>query len=87
MLVPVDTALIAETNAKIHWLVTEFGSICIPKKLHANVRNSKMIRCSRENLNSRINVELNNEVLKKVEKFKHLRATMAINRVIKNRCE
>ena len=42
-----DTALVADSEAKLCRLVSEFGRVCEIRKLRVNVGKSKVMRCSR----------------------------------------
>ena len=41
------TVLVADTEEKLHRLVSEFGGVCGRRKLRVNVGKSKVMRCSR----------------------------------------
>ena len=58
-----DTALVADSEAKLCWLVAEFGRLCDRRKLRGNVGKSKVLRRLRTDDMSRISVLLNCELL------------------------
>ena len=74
-----DTALVADSEEKLCSLVSEFGRVCDRRKLHVNVRKSKVMKCSRNEDGVRMNVRLNGEMLEEVDQFKYLGSTVAAN--------
>ena len=42
-----DAALVADSEDKLCRLVSEFGKVCVRRKLRVNVGKSKVMRCSR----------------------------------------
>ena len=64
---PDDTALVADSEAKLGTLVNEFGRVCKRSKLKVNVGKSKVRRCSRYGNECRMHVILNGEPLEEVD--------------------
>ena len=62
----------ADSEQKLHRLVTEFGRVCERRMLRVNVGKSKFMRCSRHVNGGRMNVRLNGYQLEEVECFKYL---------------
>ena len=58
-------------------LVSEFGRVCERRKLRVNVGKSKVMRCSRYGIWSRMYVILNGERLEEVYCFKYLGSQVA----------
>ena len=71
-----ETALVADSEAKLCRLVSEFGRIC-EIKLRVNVGKSKVIWCSRYCNGGRMHVILNGEPLEEVDYFKYLGSQVA----------
>jgi Reverse transcriptase (RNA-dependent DNA polymerase). len=67
-----DTALVADSEAKLQRLVTEFRRVCERRKLRVNTGKSKVMRCSRRRDGGRTNVVLNGTMLEEVDCFKYL---------------
>ena len=47
LLIVDDAVFVADSEEKLHRLVTEFGRVCERRKLRVNVRKSKVMRCMR----------------------------------------
>ena len=73
----------ADSENKLHRLVSELGRICEKRKLRANVGKSKVMRCSRYGNACRRHVILNGEPLEEVDCFKYQEAQVAAD----GRCE
>jgi hypothetical protein len=67
-----DTALVAKTESELRVLVRKFGRVCNIRKLCVNVGKSKVMRCARDANVGSLDVRLNGERLKEVDKFKYL---------------
>ena len=67
-----DTALVADSEAKLCSLVSEFGRVWERRKLKVNVGKSKVMRCSRCGNGGRMHVILNAEPLEEVDCLKYL---------------
>ena len=64
-----DTALVADSEAKLCRLVSKFGRVCERRKLRVNAGKSKVMRCSRYGNGDRMHVILNGEPLEEVDCF------------------
>ena len=64
-----DTALVADSEEKLCRLVSELGRVCERRRLRINVRQSKVIRCSRYGNRGRMQVVLS-RLLEEVDCFK-----------------
>ena len=64
-----DRALVADSEAKLCRLVSEFGRVCERRKLRVNVGKSKVMWCSRYGNGDRMHVILNCKPLKEVNCF------------------
>ena len=73
-----ETVVVADSERKLCQLVTEFGRVCERRKLRVNVGKSKVMRCTRNEDDARLNVILNGEVLE-VDQFKYLGSVIAAN--------
>ena len=58
-----DIVVVADSERKLCQLVAEFGRVCERRKLRVNVGKSKVIRCTRNEDDARLNVMLNGEAL------------------------
>ena len=67
-----DTALVADSEEKLCRLVSEFGRVCVRRKLRVNVFKTKVMRCSRYGKGVRMHVILNGEPLEEVDYFKYM---------------
>ena len=67
-----DTALVADSEEGLQQLVTEFGRVCKRRKLKVNVGKSKVMRCTREENEGGLQIDLEGEGLEEVESFKYL---------------
>ena len=74
-----DTVVVADSERKLCPLATEFGRVCERRKLRVNVGKSKVMRCTRSEDGSRLNVMLNGEALEEVHQFKYLGSVIAAN--------
>lgn len=72
-----DTALVADTEAKLQRLVDVFGVVCERRKLRVNVGKSKVMSCARGGSGLRMNVMLNGMQLEQVDKFEYLGGQVA----------
>ena len=72
-----DTALVADSEAKLGRLVNEFGRVCERRKLIVNVGKSKVMRCPRHGNGDRMHVIPNGEPLEEVDCFKYLWSQVA----------
>lgn len=62
LLLPDDRALVADIKIKLHPLVTEFCRICDQSDLQVDVGKRKILKCTREDLDGRMEGELNDNV-------------------------
>ena len=67
-----DTALVADSEEGLKRIVSEFSRVCERRKLKVNVRKSKVMRCTRRDDGSRLNVCVDGERMEEVESFKYL---------------
>ena len=67
----------ADSQAKLCRLVSEFGRVCGRRKLRVNEGKSKVMRCSRYGNGGRMHVILNLEPLEEVDCFKYLGTQVA----------
>ena len=67
-----DTALVADSEATLCGLMSEFRRVCKRRKLRVNVSISKVIRCLTYGNRGQIHVILNGEPLEEVDCFKYL---------------
>ena len=67
-----DTALVVDAEDKLQKLVEEFGRLCERKKLTINMNKSKVMRCSHQIRERRLDVSLTWKMLEKVKHFKYL---------------
>ena len=74
-----DTVVVADSKEKLCRLVAEFGVVCERRKLRVNVGKSKVMRCTRNEDGTRLNVILNGEALEEVNQFKYLGFVIAAN--------
>ena len=74
-----DTVVVADSERKLVQLVTEFGRVCERRKLRVNVGKSKVMRCTRNEVGTRLNVMLNGEALEEVDQFRYLGSVIAAN--------
>ena len=74
-----DTVVVADSEEKLGQLVTEFGRVCERRKLRVNVGKSNVMRCTRYENGTRLNVTLDGEVLEEVDQFKYLGSIIAAN--------
>ena len=79
MLFADDTVVVADCERKLCQLVTEFGRVCEKRKLRVNVGKSKIMRCTKNEVDARLNVMLNGEALEEVDQFKYLGSVIAAN--------
>ena len=56
-----DTVVVADSERKLCQLVTEFGRVCERSKVRVNVSKRKVMRCTRNEDDARLNVVLNGE--------------------------
>ena len=73
-----DTVVVADSKRKLCQLVTEFGEVSEKRKLRVNVGKRKVMRCTRNEDNARLNVILNGEALEE-DQFKYLGSVIAAN--------
>ena len=69
--------VVADSERKLCQLVTEFGRVCERRKLRVNVGKSKVMRCTKNEDGSRLNVMLNGEAFEEVDHFKYLGSVIA----------
>ena len=74
-----DTVVVADSEKKLCQLVQEFGRVCKRRKLRVNVGKSKVMRCTRNEDGTRLNVLLEGEVLEEVDQFKYLGSIISAN--------
>ena len=74
-----DTVVVADSERKLCQLVTEFGRVYERRKLRVNVVKSKVMRCTRNEDDARLNVMLNEEALEELDQFKYLGSVIAAN--------
>ena len=74
-----DTVVVADSEKKLCQLVQEFGRVCKRRKLRVNVGKSKVMRCARNESDTRLNVMLEGEVLEEVDQFKYLGSIISAN--------
>ena len=72
-----DTALVAGSEEGLRKLVTEFEKVCERRKLKINVGKSKVMRCTRGESDSRLEVSIKGERLEEVDSFRYLGANVA----------
>ena len=72
-----DSAQVADSEEKLGRLVSEFGRVCVRRKLRINVGKSKVMRCSRYGNGDRMHVIINGEPLEEVDCFKYLGSQVA----------
>ncbi|XP_076031278.1 uncharacterized protein LOC143019503 [Oratosquilla oratoria] len=72
-----DTALVAGSEEGLRKLVAEFGRVCDRGKLKINVGKSKVMRCTRGESGSRLEVNIKGERLEEVDSFRYLGASVA----------
>ena len=71
--------MVADSERKLCQLVTEFGRVCERRKLRVNVGKSKVMRCTGNEDDAKLNVMLNGEALEEVDQFKYLGSVIAAN--------
>ena len=74
-----DTVVVADSERKLYQLVTESGRVCERRNLRVNVGKSKVMRCTRNEDDARLNAMLNGEALEEVDQFKYLGSVIAAN--------
>ena len=67
----------ANSEANLCRLESEFGRVCERRKLRVNVGNSKVMRCSRYGHGDGMHVILNGEPLEEVDCFRYLGSQVA----------
>ena len=74
-----NTVVVADSERKLCQLVTEFGRVCERWKSRLNVGKSKVMRCTRNEDDARLNAMLNGKALEEVDQFKYLGSVIAAN--------
>ncbi len=72
LLLPDDTALVADSQERIRQLVEEFWMMCGKRELRVNESKSSLMKCMRMVDDRRMNVVLNGKLLVEVVCFEYL---------------
>ena len=72
-----DTALVASSEEELQQLVKVFDEVCKRRKLKVNIGKSKVMRCTRNIDDRRLDVRIGGEMLEEVDSFKYLGSVIA----------
>lgn len=67
-----DTALVGDSDEKLQKLVREFGNVCKRRKLTVNASKSKVMKMSRDQGETELDIRLNNGRMEEVDTYRYL---------------